>query len=324
MKGTPGDCSHPQCVTANGHERILMAINRQLPGPPIQICQHDLVIVDVINEIEGSNTAIHWHGLDQEKSPYMDGVPYVTQCPIHFGSTFRYQFEANDAGTFFYHSHAGHQKANGAYGAFIVRTNEVDEHFDKDLPDHVIVLSDWMNSLTEDYFPGIKTAISHPHSLLINGRGRFYDKTTNTTADSPLTMFHVDQGQKFNFRIIGASSGVCPLKFQIEDHNFTVVATDATKVKPFRADVLYVTSGERFDIVINANQMKKDSYWIRVSLVDQCVDDENVVEEFAVLKYHRTDDQIRARPVMVAVQPGKPRADTFSTTVASLDIKSKH
>jgi FtsP/CotA-like multicopper oxidase with cupredoxin domain len=309
-------------VTANGRERVMMAINRQLPGPSIQICTGDLVIVEVINEIEGSDTAIHWHGIDQSKSPFMDGVPYVTQCPIHFGSSFRYEFEISQTGTFFYHSHAGHQKANGIYGAFVVRGDEDDEFFDIDLPEHVVVLSDWMNSLTENYFPGVRTETSHPDSLLINGRGRFYDPTTNSTADAPLSMFHVDQGKRFKFRIIGASSGVCPLKFQIEDHNFTVISTDATRVKPFKVDTLYVTSGERYDIVINANQMKKDSYWIRISLADQCIDDEFVIEEFAVLKYHRVDDQIRARPVMVKVETGKPRVDVFSSTVVSFDNSS--
>lgn len=319
VKGNSADCFLPQCVTANGVERIFMSINRQLPGPPIQICQNDLVIVNVNNEIEGSETVIHWHGIDQAKSPFMDGVPFLTQCPIHSGSSFRYQFVASQAGTFFYHSHAGHQKANGVYGAFVVKSRDVDELSDKDLPEHVVVLSDWMNSLTEDFFPGVRDEKSRPNSLLINGRGKFYGKTNianATIVDSPHTLFHIDQGQTFKFRLIAAMSGVCPLKFQIEDHNFTVVATDAGRVKPFQADTLYMASGERFDIVVKANQEAKDSYWIRVSLVDQC-DDEDVIEEFAVLKYHRTDDQIRARPVMLNVESRKPEAAFVSVVVSS-------
>jgi FtsP/CotA-like multicopper oxidase with cupredoxin domain len=37
----------------------------------------------------------------------MDGVPMVTQCSIHEGDTFRYDFIANNEGTHFWHSHDG-------------------------------------------------------------------------------------------------------------------------------------------------------------------------------------------------------------------------
>ena len=53
------------------------------------------------------STAIHWHGFHQKGTPYMDGVPYVTQCPILPGESFQYIFQANMAGTFFWHSHIG-------------------------------------------------------------------------------------------------------------------------------------------------------------------------------------------------------------------------
>lgn len=64
-------------------------------------------MVDVINKILGSTETIHWHGIRQTKTPWMDGVPMVTQCPIHQGSTFRYSFPAEDPGSFWYHSHSG-------------------------------------------------------------------------------------------------------------------------------------------------------------------------------------------------------------------------
>ena len=53
------------------------------------------------------STVIHWHGIHQRSSPYMDGVPYVTQCPILPGNSFRYVFNANKSGTYFYHAHIG-------------------------------------------------------------------------------------------------------------------------------------------------------------------------------------------------------------------------
>lgn len=296
-----------------------MSINRQLPGPKIEVCKYDMIIVDVVNEIEGSSATIHWHGYAQEKFPFMDGVPYVTQCPIPFEETFRYEFRAVQDGTFFYHSHAGHQKANGVQGALIVRKSEENKLFDHDLSEHVIVLSDWMEELTENYFPGKKNQSTLPQNILINGKGRFLNKTTNETLNSPLSVFHVDEGKKYNFRLIGASSNICPLQVQIEGHNFTVIATDSVDVKPFRADKLYITAGERYDIVVEANQKAKDSFWIKVSASESCAVEE--IEEFAVLMYHRGKGEDGERLGMMNIEEGNPGDEVFQSTVVSLSFQ---
>jgi FtsP/CotA-like multicopper oxidase with cupredoxin domain len=296
----------------------MMSINRQLPGPPIEVCKHDLIVVDVINQIDGNSVTIHWHGFSQQKFPFMDGVPYVTQCPIHFGSTFRYTFEALQTGTFFYHSHVGHQKANGIYGALIVREKENEKLFDFDLSEHVLVLSDWTNELTEDLFPGLLNRLSYPTSFLINGRGRFFNKNTKNFTKSPISVFHVDEGNRYKFRLIGASSNVCPLEIQIEDHHFTIIAADSTEVKPFTADKLCITSGERFEIVINANvKTRKDLFWIRVSTFTPCADN-NDVEEFAALKYHRKGESDKTRENLMFVESENlPKAESFVSEIVS-------
>jgi Putative multicopper oxidases len=72
-----------------------------------QVCQYDKVIVDVQNRMKGSSVSIHWHGLFQRKTPWMDGVPGVTNCPILEKETFRYSFCASEYGTLFGHSHDG-------------------------------------------------------------------------------------------------------------------------------------------------------------------------------------------------------------------------
>lgn len=52
-------------------------------------------------------TTIHWHGIHQRFSPEMDGVPFVTQCPILPNNRFQYKFIADTAGTHMYHAHMG-------------------------------------------------------------------------------------------------------------------------------------------------------------------------------------------------------------------------
>lgn len=54
-----------------------------------QVCLDDFVIIDVVNEAEGLEVTIHWHGIFQKDYQYYDGVPHVTQCPIHSTDTFR-------------------------------------------------------------------------------------------------------------------------------------------------------------------------------------------------------------------------------------------
>lgn len=63
--------------------------------------------MDVINSMIEESTSIHWHGHHQENTQFMDGVAFITQCPIAPGTTFQYKFNALNPGTHFYHSHTG-------------------------------------------------------------------------------------------------------------------------------------------------------------------------------------------------------------------------
>lgn len=148
VNGNIQDCFNKQCITADGFERGVMSINREIPGPGIHVCKDDYIVVDVTNAMAGTSTSIHFHGFHQRKTPWMDGVPFVTQCPIDFSTTFRYSFWASEAGTQFYHSHAGHHKVNGHYGGIVVRQPSAEDPnaytYDQDLKDHLIIASDWM------------------------------------------------------------------------------------------------------------------------------------------------------------------------------------
>lgn len=160
-----------------------------MPGPSIQVCSGDLVVVDVDNEMDGSATTIHWHGFRQRGTPFSDGVPYVSQCPIQYGSMFRYVFSAEDHGTHFWHSHSGLQKSNGIYGSLIVRSSS-DKTADYDHDDFQIIIADWMHVYSEQYFPGIPSELSLIKSVLINGRGRLFDVSKFIYISSPVIMTH--------------------------------------------------------------------------------------------------------------------------------------
>lgn len=86
---------------------------------------------------------------------------------------------------------------------------------------------------------------------------------------------------KHRFRLINSAFNVCPFQIQIQDHNFTVVATELSLIEPIEVDTLNFLSGERFDIVVNANQPQKD-YLIRVRQLAPCWKE---IEGFAILRY---------------------------------------
>lgn len=101
--GSNSDCYRDQCIAADGIPRGVMSTNRKIPGPAIHVCRNDLIVVDVLNAMGGTSAAIHWHGFLQHETPWMDGVPFVTQCPIDFSTTFRYSFKAAESGTQWWH-----------------------------------------------------------------------------------------------------------------------------------------------------------------------------------------------------------------------------
>jgi L-ascorbate oxidase len=86
------DCYRPGCITSNGYKRALKVVNRMLPGPSIQVCKNDRIIVNLNNKLNSFEaTTIHWHGIKQQGSPHMDGIGMLTQCPITPNTIFQYE-----------------------------------------------------------------------------------------------------------------------------------------------------------------------------------------------------------------------------------------
>lgn len=105
------DCLRENCILADGTLKTIEVINKLLPGPSIQVCKGDTVVVNLMNMLRTQRvTTIHWHGIKQIGTPYMDGVSMITQWPILPSTSFQYKFQANDTGTHFWHSQAGVQR----------------------------------------------------------------------------------------------------------------------------------------------------------------------------------------------------------------------
>ncbi|XP_037922319.1 oxidoreductase OpS5 isoform X2 [Hermetia illucens] len=315
--------SHCQCVLADGVERGILTANRMIPGPSIQVCEGDRVVVDVENHMEGMEVTIHWHGIWQRGSQYYDGVPFVTQCPIQQGNTFRYQWTGN-AGTHFWHSHTGLQKLDGLCGSIVVRqppSRDPNSHlYDFDLTTHIVLITDWLHEDAAERYPG-RLAVNtgqDPESVLINGKGQFRDPNTGFMTNTPLEIFTVTPGRRYRFRMITAFSSVCPAQLTIEGHTMTIIATDGEPVHPVQVNTIISFSGERYDFVINADQ-PVGAYWIQVRGLGEC--GIRRVQQLAILRYARGPYQPSSAAPTYDV--GIPQGVVLNPLDAICDIKRR-
>lgn len=100
---------------------------------------------------------------------------------------------ASDAGTHWWHSHVGMQRADGAFGALIVR-EPVDNVptatnlYDYDESEHVLLIHDWYRDVgVADFSPFHHRAVGKRQTatLLINGHGRNFEVKQESTSSNP-------------------------------------------------------------------------------------------------------------------------------------------
>ncbi|XP_059140775.1 uncharacterized protein LOC131928704 [Physella acuta] len=270
--------------------KLVITANGTMPGPPIEVYEGQTITVHVRNDLISDAVTVHWHGLHQVGTPWMDGVPFVTQCPILPGTEFTYKFKASPIGTFWYHSHMGTQLSSGLFGAFIIRAKVVTRD-----PEFVMILQDWNHFMDGDTayfkmqygvfedgnrvapstsFDGGKFSMFKIHSVLVNGKGRF-----NGTK-APLAVFEVDTHQKYRFRVIGAANNY-PFIVSVDQHTLEIRASDGYLIHPRLVDSFIINPGERYDFVIKTDQANLKNYWIRV----QSLENNTRTTGWAILRY---------------------------------------
>ena len=97
-----------------------LTFDGKVPGPELRVRQGQLVEITLVNKDLEQGVAIHWHGVDVPNAE--DGVAGVTQDAVPVGGRYVYRFRAEQAGTYWYHSHQHslNEVERGLYGAFVV------------------------------------------------------------------------------------------------------------------------------------------------------------------------------------------------------------
>jgi FtsP/CotA-like multicopper oxidase with cupredoxin domain len=118
-----------------------------------------------------------------------------------------------------------------------------------------IFLSDWSHETVDALYPAAEAGgpplmdtglINGKNSW--NGLGSRYTKT-------------IESGKKYRIRLVNGAIDTF-FKFSIDNHPFTVIAMDFVPLVPYTTNVLDISMGQRYDIIIEATEATAD-YWMR-------------------------------------------------------------
>ena len=159
------------------------------------------------------------------------------------------------------------QRGDGLFGSLIVRQPaRCDPHsdlFDYDLPEHVIIITDWYHKTCFQNLIENNLAFGNfnADSILINNKGRRVDGIYNVFSDHEI--FTVEKGSRFRFRVIDAGISSCQFIFSIDGHVLKVISLDGQAVEAYDVTSISMDSADRYDFILHADQ-KRDNYWLKI------------------------------------------------------------
>lgn len=268
-----------QKVNFTGKQRVATTVNQSLPAPILRWKEGERVTLRVTNTLD-HDSSIHWHGIILPSE--MDGVPGMSFDGIKPGETFVYEFEVQQSGTYWYHSHSGFQEQTGLMGAIVIDPKDPDPvAYDRDM---VVLLSDWTDTAPEKVYSTLKK-MSHYYnfrertvgdlirdlktkglSATWNERAMWNQMRMSETDISDVTGYTYtylmngvtpDQGwlglckpgEKVRLRFInGAAMSIFDVR--IPGLKMTVVAADGQNIKPVVVDEFRIGVAETYDVIV--------------------------------------------------------------------------
>ncbi len=262
-------------VRVDGRVSRAIGVNGTVPAPLVRLKEGQKVRLRVSNTLD-EESSIHWHGL---LVPFaMDGVPGVSFPGIMPRSTFNYEFDVIQSGTYWYHSHSAYQEEDGVYGPIVIDPAGPDPvAYDRE---HVLVLSDHspmsgatiykkLKQMGGGYFNMQRLTLSgqlagrdltaaerrewakmrmdpadiadvtgSTYNFTINGFGPYDNWTGLFTA-----------GERVRLRIINAAAQT-NFNVRIPGLAMTVVQADGQNVRPVTVDEFQIGVAETYDVIV--------------------------------------------------------------------------
>ncbi|KAK5124046.1 hypothetical protein LTR85_002243 [Meristemomyces frigidus] len=280
-----------QAIAPDGYLKPLgQVINGSYPGPELEVCWGDQLVVHVTNKIPNLGTTIHWHGIRQFGTNDMDGVNGVTQCPIAAGREYTYNMSVEQYGHTWYHSHYQTQYSDGLAGPLTIygpSSANFDEAFTP------LFMQDWVHGNTSDAFKEELTGgIPVADSLLLGGLNKFKcsnqdllccNSCSNTTNECKINAEFCCQpdprctanitlpnglnttakqvggtysqtfqtGKRYLFKLINTSAEAMFI-FMIDGHDLLVIEADLVPIRPYLTDSIFIGIGQRYQVIVTA------------------------------------------------------------------------
>lgn len=311
----------PNVLVMDGFYRAIPTINGQVPGPTIDVEEGDTVVVHFHNTLLNEASTLHFHGMYQRGTPWMDGVSSITQCAVLPTQSFTYRFLAEPAGTHFWHAHHGVQRPEGLFGPLIVRPKSRVESArpqpsvqrpvcDKE---HLMTLSTYKHMYTAEFFTQRDVGGFFPEgpeakqfvwgrdvsgklesevaedAMLINGMGR--QKHDQANSGINLTVYEAVEAETHCFRVMAGQEGKS-LRVSIDQHPLIAYASDGHDFDPEVVESIIVHAGETFDFAV-LGAAGGGNYWVRA---------ESLEVNSPVQNYNNT-------ALAILRYPGSPEAD---------------
>ena len=203
--------------------------------------------------------------------------------PIAPGQTKQYRMRCTQFGTSWYHSHFSAQYAEGVVGTIVIN-GPATANYDVDLG--TMPITDWYHDTAFMLnYRAIHSATRPPipNNALINGTMKSADGTRGRYNKVKIT-----KGMKYRIRFLNTGVNEHFL-VSIDGHNMTVITSDMVPVKPFNTQYLTLNIGQRYDVVVNANQAA-GNYWIRADTDTACSTNANRGNVKAILSYDGADE----------------------------------
>lgn len=255
-----------------------ITINGSMPGPLIRLKEGQRAKLHVSNALDES-TSIHWHGIILPEN--MDGVPGVSFPGIKAGESYHYEYDVQQSGTYWYHSHSGLQEQLGHFGPLVIDPADGDIGADRE---HVIILSDWTFEDPDEVFRNLKVAEGYynyqqrtlgdtfddirrqglaktwqERSMwnemrmsardLLDVTGSTYTYLMNGRDNSTNWTALYKPGEKIRLRIINGSA-MSFFDFRIPGLEMTVVSADGQPIKPVTVDEFRIGVAETYDVIV--------------------------------------------------------------------------
>jgi FtsP/CotA-like multicopper oxidase with cupredoxin domain len=237
----------------DGTSRPAFLINGGTPGPVIEANYGDWVEVTVTNLLTDNATTIHWHGIRQIGTNDQDGVPGVTECAIPPLGVRTYRWLASTYGTGWYHSHALSQYGGGIRGPVIIHGPST-ANYDYDMGTVMVdeIFSQTIFQMAWN-IARLRGPLPAAVNYMLNGKNKAVDGTKGKSAE-----WTVYPGKKHLFRIIN-SSAQASYVIHFDNHKMQVISADYTPIVPYTTDTLYINPGQRYNVVVEMNQVSYPS-----------------------------------------------------------------